>query len=137
VLRLGAGVFLVVQMVILLDFAYVWNEAWVSREGNAWAAALVAATALCYAGGLTLYGLSYAWFKPAGAGECGVNVFLVTLSLLLGLTTTAATLHPAATHASLLCAGAIFLYNAYLTTTALASEPAGDAGLASHRRLTG
>ncbi len=125
--RLASGVFLVVQMVILLDFAYAWNESWASRETRGWLAALLGATAACYAGALTLLGLGYRWFHPHGAGDCSLNVFLLTLCLLLGLATSAAALHPAVAHGSLLCSGAIFCYNAYLTVAALSSEPASYA----------
>jgi hypothetical protein len=127
VARLCSGVFLVVQMVILLDFAYAWNESWVARESRRWLAALLGATAGCYGGALALTGLSYRWFKPVGAGDCSLNVFLVTLSLLLGVCYSAAALHPSVTHGSLLCSACIFLYNAYLTLSALSSEPPGYA----------
>jgi hypothetical protein len=123
VARLASGAFLVVQMIILLDFAYVWNEQWASKDTPAWLAALLTATAGCYAGALALIGLAFRWFHPAGAGDCSLNVFLITLALLLGLAYSAGALHPAVQHGSLLCSGVIFLYNAYLTVSALSSEP--------------
>jgi hypothetical protein len=124
VARFASGGFLVVQMIILLDFAYVWNEQWASKDTPAWLAALLTATAGCYAGAFTLLGLAFHWFHPAGAGDCSLNVFLLTLTLLLGLGYSAGALHPAVQHGSLLCSGVIFLYNAYLTVSALSSEPA-------------
>ena len=30
--RVGSGLFLILQMVILLDFVQTWNDAWVSME---------------------------------------------------------------------------------------------------------
>jgi hypothetical protein len=125
VARLASGAFLVIQMIILLDFAYSTNEAWVAKESKPWMVALVVTTLGCYAGALALVGLSYQWFKPHGAGDCSLNVFLVTLTLLLGVATTLCGLHPAVQHGSLLCSGVIFLYNAYLITSALSSEPPG------------
>lgn len=123
VARFAAGAFLLIQMVILLDFAYTWNDAWSSRDAPGWLAALVGATCLCYAAGLALLGLDFVWFKPLGAGPCSLNVFVPALALVLGCATTAASLHPAVPHGSLLCSSIIFLYNAYLTTSALGSEP--------------
>lgn len=87
--------------------------------------ALVASTVLCFAFGLTVLGLSYKWFHPAGAGECSLNVFLVTITLLLGLGYSAAVVHPSVRHGSLLCSGVIFAYNSYLLFSALSSEPEG------------
>ena len=127
VARLASGVFLVIQMVILLDFAYSLNEAWVAKESTPWLVTLVLTTLACFGGALALIGLDYQWFKPPGAGECSLNVFLVTLTLLLGVGTTLGALHPAITHGSLLCSAVIFLYNAYLITSALSSEPPGYA----------
>jgi hypothetical protein len=126
VARGASGVFLVVQMIILLDFAYVWNESWTakSEQRRAWLGALLAATLACYAGALTLLGLAFRWFHPHGAGDCSLNVFLITLALLLGVAYSVAALHPQVQHGSLLCSGAIFAYNAYLTVSALSSEPA-------------
>jgi len=123
VARLASGVFLVVQMVILLDFAYVWSESWVARGTNFWLGALMGCTAAAFGGGLALLGLGYRWFKPSGAGECTLNIFLLTLALLLGVAYSAAVLHPAVPHGSLLCSSVIFSYNAYLLVSALSSEP--------------
>lgn len=135
VARLASGVFLVVQMIILLDFAYSLNEAWVAKESTAWLVALIGTTLACFAGGLTLIGLDYTWFKPPGAGECSLNVFLVTITLLSGIFTTIGALHPAVTHGSALCSGVIFIYNAYLITSALSSEPPGYACNGRPQRL--
>ena len=112
-------------MIILLDFAYVWSENWASKETNAWLAALLGATAACFAGALTLLGLAYRWFAPRGAGDCSLNVFVITFAILLGVAYSAASVHPAVAHGSLLCSGTIFVYNAYLTVAALSSEPPG------------
>ena len=125
--RFASGIFLVVQMIILLDFAYVWSEAWSEKETNGWLAALLGATAGCYAGALTLLGLAYRWFAPHSAGDCSFNVFVITFAIILGVAYSAASLHPAVSHGSLLCSGTISIYNAYLTVCALASEPPGYA----------
>lgn len=125
--RLASGVFLVVQMIILLDFAYVWSENWASKETTPWLAALIGCTLACFAGALTLLGLAYRWFAPHSAGDCSLNVFVITLAIILGVAYSAASLHPAVAHGSLLCSGTIFFYNAYLTVAALSSEPPGYA----------
>ena len=133
--RVSSGAFLVIQMIILLDFAYSLNEAWMAKESTAWLVTLVVTTLACFGGALALIGLDYQWFKPSGAGDCSLNVFLVTLTLLLGVGTTLGALHPAISHGSLLCSGVIFLYNAYLITSALSSEPPGYACNGRPQRL--
>lgn len=62
--RVGSGLFLVVQMVILLDFAAAWNESWVSKDSDTWMYALLAVTVTCYAGSLVTVGLLFHWCAP-------------------------------------------------------------------------
>ena len=79
--RLGSGVFLVVQMVILLDFAFLWNETWVAREHVGWVVGLLGSTIALYAGSVTLVAFMYEWYAPKGV-DCGRNVWLITTSLV-------------------------------------------------------
>ncbi len=61
--------FLVIQMVILLDFTQSWNDAWVA-EGESdqrWLYGLLALTVGAFSAVLTIAGLLFYWFKPAGA----------------------------------------------------------------------
>ena len=98
-------------MIILLDFAYAWSENWASKETTTWLAALIGCTLACFAGALTLLGLAYRWFAPHSAGDCSLNVFVITFAIILGVAYSAASLHPAVAHGSLLCSGTIFFYN--------------------------
>lgn len=36
VARFGSGLFLLVQVVILLDFSHSWNAAWVEKDEQKW-----------------------------------------------------------------------------------------------------
>ena len=49
VARVASGVFLVVQMIILLDFAFFWNESWVARQHAGWLVGLLVSTIVLYA----------------------------------------------------------------------------------------
>jgi len=55
-------VFLVIQMVILLDFTAAWNASWVQKESESWLYALLAVTLTCVGGALTLVGLLFHWY---------------------------------------------------------------------------
>ena len=37
VARVGSGMFLCVQILMLLDFVVAWNDAWVDKEDERWA----------------------------------------------------------------------------------------------------
>jgi hypothetical protein len=99
--RLGSGVFLVVQMVILLDFAFFWNESWVARSAVAWVVGLLASTVALYGGSITLLVFLYKWYSPAGE-ECSRNVWLITTTLVACIVFTGLCMHPVAKEGSLL-----------------------------------
>jgi hypothetical protein len=123
--RFGSGLFLVIQMIILLDFVQCWNEAWVgyAEEDPNWLYGLLTVSVLAFCGTLTLAGLMFHWFKPSGAGSCSLNILLITLTLLLCITISALSLAPFARKGSLFPAAIISLYATYLCFSALASEP--------------
>lgn len=56
--RFGSGIFLIIQMVILLDFVASVNETWVANaeDDEKWLYALMTVTVAAYAGALTLAG---------------------------------------------------------------------------------
>lgn len=66
VARVLSGVFLVIQMLLILDFAYAWSDSWVNKEDSRWLAALLASSAACFVGGVTIVGLSYKWRALGG-----------------------------------------------------------------------
>ena len=45
--RIGSGLFLILQMVILLDFVQTWNDAWVSMEDENYIYGLLGLTVCC------------------------------------------------------------------------------------------
>jgi len=34
--KFGAGLFLLIQVIILLDFTHSWNDAWVEKDEQKW-----------------------------------------------------------------------------------------------------
>jgi hypothetical protein len=119
----GAGAFLIVQMIILLDFTQTWNDTWVAMEDERYLYALLGVTVACYAGVAAIVGLLFYWFNPASAGDCSFNVSVIVLTILVCLALGAASMHPAATNGSLFPAAVVSLYCAYLGYSALQSEP--------------
>lgn len=135
--RLGSGAFLVIQLVILLDFVQSLNESWVAwgEEDGGWLWGLLGVTLALYAGAATLGGLMFWWFKPPGAGACSFNVAFITLALLLCAVFTVVALHPRIQSGSVFPAACVSLYCMYLCLGALQSEPPAYAcnGLAHAR----
>ncbi|EFJ42217.1 hypothetical protein VOLCADRAFT_83749 [Volvox carteri f. nagariensis] len=136
--RVGSGVFLVIQMIILLDFVQGWNDSWVANgeDDDRWLYGLMGLTCVGYGSTLTLAGFMYYWFKPAGAGSCSLNIALITLTLLLVVTFSVLSLAPLARGGSIFPSSMIALYAAYLCFSALQSEPREYACNGLGHRLT-
>lgn len=124
--RFGSGLFLVLQLIILLDFCQGWNDSWVNlgeEDDPRYFTGLLAISALSYGATLTLTAFLFVWFKPADAGECSLNIALITLTLLLCLGVSLLAIQPFTHRGSLFVAGCISLYCTYLAYSALQSEP--------------
>jgi len=130
--RFGSGFFLIIQVVILLDFAAAWNESWASKESEKWLYALLAVTVACFTGSLTLIGLLYQWYRPHG--DCSLNIFFITFTLLGCFAFSVVSIHPAVKGGSLMPSAVITAYCVYLCYSALSSEPASYVcnGIADH-----
>eukprot|EP00208_Stichococcus_sp_RCC1054_P000766 CAMPEP_0206135158 /NCGR_PEP_ID=MMETSP1473-20131121/507_1 /ASSEMBLY_ACC=CAM_ASM_001109 /TAXON_ID=1461547 /ORGANISM="Stichococcus sp, Strain RCC1054" /LENGTH=443 /DNA_ID=CAMNT_0053526911 /DNA_START=290 /DNA_END=1621 /DNA_ORIENTATION=- len=120
--RFGSGIFLIVQMVILLDFAQTWNDAWVAMEDERYLYALLVATVGCAVGIVAMVAVLFYWFNPDGP-DCSFNVSAICVTILLAVVLPAASMHPKATNGSLFPAAVVALYCTYLCYSALQSEP--------------
>ena len=62
--RVGSGAFLIIQMIILLDFCQAWNDAWVARgeDDERWLYGLLGLTVAAFAGVLALSGELFSCF---------------------------------------------------------------------------
>ncbi|KAG0450182.1 hypothetical protein HPP92_027024 [Vanilla planifolia] len=119
--KFGSGLFLLIQVVLLLDFVHGWNENWVSKDEQFWYMALLVVSLVCYIATFTFSGLLFHWFTPSGR-DCGLNTFFIVLTLILVFVFAVIALHPKV-NGSLLPASVISLYCTYLCYSALASEP--------------
>ncbi|MCO5579600.1 hypothetical protein L7F22_033457 [Adiantum nelumboides] len=116
-----SSLFLLVQMLILLDLTHNWNAAWVAKDEQFWYVALLIASMISYLGTFTLSGLLYYWFNPSSE-SCSLKVFFITMTLLLAAGFCILSLHPKV-NGSLLLAAVILLYYAYVCYTGLSNEP--------------
>ncbi|MBA0855681.1 hypothetical protein Goshw_017251 [Gossypium schwendimanii] len=119
--KFGAGMFLLVQVIILLDFTHSWNDAWVEKDEQKWYIALLAVSIGCYLLAFAFSGILFIWFNPSGH-DCGLNVFFIVMTMILAFSFGIIALHPAV-NGSLLPASVISVYCAYVCYTGLSSEP--------------
>lgn len=123
--RVGSGLFLIFQVIELINFVYVINEYLTERE-QCWSwTVLVLGSGLCFCGGLALLGVCYHFYAPSPS--CSLNIFFITWTIIMMLAMVMVLFVPdRARSAGLLTSGAVFAYCAYLTLSSLSSEPKSD-----------
>ncbi|XP_021829377.1 probable serine incorporator [Prunus avium] len=119
--KFGSGFFLLVQVVLLLDFVHGWNDKWVGYDEQFWYIALFVVSLVCYLATFVFSGLLFHWFTPSGH-DCGLNTFFIVMTLICVFLFLIVALHPAV-NGSILPASVISMYCTYLCYSALASEP--------------
>ncbi|GAB2219979.1 hypothetical protein Droror1_Dr00007620 [Drosera rotundifolia] len=119
--KFGSGLFLLIQVVLLLDFVHRWSDTWVGYDEKFWYIALFVISLVCYVGAFAFSGLLFHWFTPSGE-DCGLNTFFIIMSLIFAFVFAIVALHPAV-NGSILPASVVSLYCMYLCYTGLASEP--------------
>jgi hypothetical protein len=129
--KFGSGLFLLVQVVMLLDFTNNWNDSWVEKDEKKWEIALLVVTVVCYLSTFAFSGVLFMWFNPSGH-DCGLNVFFIVMTLILAFAFAIVALHPQV-NGSIMPASVISVYCAYLCYTSLSSEPDDYACNGLHR----
>jgi hypothetical protein len=80
----GAAIFIVIQLILLVDFAHTWNEKWVAAydesQSRLWAALLLGSTVTMYLASLIATILMYVYLQGA---SCGLNTTFISINLIL------------------------------------------------------
>ncbi|NXD42979.1 SERC2 protein, partial [Copsychus sechellarum] len=125
----GSFLFILIQLVLLIDFAHSWSQRWLRNadEGSArgWYAALCAVTFIFYAASIAAVVLLYVYYtKPEGCteGKAFISINLI-LCLIVSVVSILPKIQEAQPHSGLLQASLITLYTIYVTWSALANVP--------------
>ncbi len=82
----GAFVFILIQLILIIDFAHSWAEAWVGNyeetDSKGWLAALLSATGAMYACSLTAVVLFYVYYTGESAGQCKLHEFFISFNMV-------------------------------------------------------
>jgi len=119
--------FLLLQIVLIIDFAYTWNEKWIEydeasdNEGICgWKLAIVLCSVFLYIGSVVAWVLMYVYF---GKSECPGQQTVISFTLILCVTLTGISCSRVAPHGTLLTSAAVTCYATYLCYSGLASHP--------------
>ncbi|KAF8905016.1 serine incorporator/TMS membrane protein [Gymnopilus junonius] len=124
---IGATIFILLGLVLLVDFAHSWSETclenWENSSSNLWQWVLIGSTLSMYAFTITLTGLLYAYF--AGSG-CNLNQFFISFNLALCIVITIMSVHPAVQErnprSGLAQSAMVAAYCTYLVVSALSNH---------------
>ncbi|KAI9028338.1 serine incorporator/TMS membrane protein [Phycomyces nitens] len=125
---IGAALFILFGLVLLVDFAHSWTERCMENyemsDSNKWKYILIGGTLLMFAGAITLTGIMYGFFATNG---CSLNQFFVTLNLILCALVTLLCISPSIQEANprsgLSQASIVVIYCTYVVLSAVANEP--------------
>jgi len=125
----GGFMFILIQLVLIIDFAHSWAESWLERleetNNKGWYCALLSCSMFNYAASLTAIVLFYIYYGGSG---CGLHQFFISLNMILCLVITVLSVHPKVQEyqprSGLLQASVITLYVTYLTWSAMSNSPA-------------
>jgi len=127
----GAGLFIIVQLILLVDFAHTWNESWVGKyeesEGKKWAVLLSISTLTMYLVSLVSTILLFVFFTKNAEHQCWMNPMAISLNLIFCIAITVFSIHPRLQEknprAGLLQSAVVTMYCTYLVWSAIMSEP--------------
>ncbi|XP_052763059.1 probable serine incorporator isoform X2 [Mya arenaria] len=126
---IGGFLFIIIQLILLIDFAHGWSESWVEKyeetEAKCWYYSLLFFTIFFYAISLTGIVLFYLYY--AHESECGLNKFFVSFNMILCVAVSVISILPkiqeAQPRSGLLQASLITAYVTYLTWSAMTNSP--------------
>ncbi|XP_044594953.1 serine incorporator 1 isoform X4 [Cotesia glomerata] len=126
---IGGFFFIIIQLILIIDFAHSWAEAWVSNyeetESKCWYAALLSATFFNYCLAIGGVALLYIYFTLPS--DCSLNKFFISFNLILCVIVSAISILPSVQefqpHSGLLQASVVSLYVVYLTWSGVSNSP--------------
>ncbi|XP_044267261.1 probable serine incorporator isoform X2 [Tribolium madens] len=126
---IGGFLFIVIQLILIVDFAHSWAESWVGNyeetESKGWYFALLAITFLNYA--LTITGVVLLFVFFTKSDGCDLNKFFISINLILSVVISVVSILPAVQEklprSGLLQSSVVSLYVTYLTWSAVSNSP--------------
>eukprot|EP00092_Neocalanus_flemingeri_P009947 GFUD01010725.1.p1 GENE.GFUD01010725.1~~GFUD01010725.1.p1 ORF type:complete len:483 (-),score=152.88 GFUD01010725.1:247-1695(-) len=130
----GGFLFILIQLVLIIDFAHSWAEAWYGnyQEGDSkgWLAALLSCTGLMFAGAVSAMVLLFVYYTGQHAGQCKLHEFFISFNLILCVIMSVVSILPQVQEhmpqSGLLQSSIITLYIMYLTWSAVSNSPWTD-----------
>ncbi|KAK9475902.1 serine incorporator/TMS membrane protein [Lipomyces japonicus] len=125
---IGAFIFIIYGLILLVDFAHSWAEMCLNKietyDSKTWRSILIGSTLGMYVASLVITIIMYVFFANGG---CSMNQAAITVNLLLTIIVSAVSVNPTVQEynpqAGLAQSAIVSIYCTYLTMTAVAGEP--------------
>ncbi|KAM7383802.1 hypothetical protein PAMA_011255 [Pampus argenteus] len=125
----GSFIFIIIQLILLIDFAHSWNQSWLEKAENGnekcWFAALLSFTITHYVLAFTAVVLFYVFYtQPDGCTEHKVFISLnFIFCIIVSIVAIMPKVQEAQPSSGLLQASLISLYTMYVTWSAMTNNP--------------
>merc|ERR1719273_1361322 len=128
---IGGFLFILVQLVLIVDFAHTWAETWQenyrSSSDQNWFWALLSATVFFYILCIVAVGLCFGYYTGLHTGDCRLHEFFISFNMILCLIISVTSVLPIIQehqpNSGLLQASFVSLYILYLTWSAMSNQP--------------
>ncbi|KAF0047546.1 hypothetical protein F2P81_001179 [Scophthalmus maximus] len=125
----GSFIFIIIQLILLVDFAHSWNQSWLERAENGnskcWYAALLSFTFVHYALAFTAVVIFYVFYTQPD--DCAEHKAFISLNFIFCIILSVVSILPKVQEAQpssgLLQASLISLYTMYVTWSAMTNNP--------------
>jgi hypothetical protein len=117
----GAAVFLLMQILLLLEFAYAWNERWCAKgeEEDKWYKYILFCAAILFIAGIVLIVLEWRFFTNDDG--CDLSQIFIIATVVIGILFTSLQMYLRT--GSLLSSAVVWFYCAQITWSSLMSQP--------------
>ncbi|GBP31221.1 Probable serine incorporator [Eumeta japonica] len=127
---IGGFCFIVIQLILIIDFAHSWAEKWVSNyeetESRGWYAALLLSMVTCFGVAIAGIALLYVYYTQTPLSSCDLSKFFISINLILIVISSAISILPVVQehqpHSGLLQSSVVGLYVVFLTWSALSNS---------------
>lgn len=129
---IGGFTFILIQLVLIIDFAHNWADVWVGNyeetQSRGWFTALMAATFIQYV--ISLIGIILLFVYYTASNDCALNKFFIIFNMILCIAVSVLSITPriqeAQPRSGLLQSAIVTLYVIFLTWSSVANNPDGN-----------
>lgn len=122
--RFISGLFLMIQLIDLIDLMYKCNDRWVEKDDKRYYAAILMLSAVFLIGSIAAWGFFFVMF--AAGPDCDLERFFIVFTIIPRVGFTAFSISDWAAKGALLPSAALTAYSTFLLSSALRNDPAAQ-----------